>query len=399
MDAKYRNVFAVILAGGQSSRLFPFNKVLSDLTGSGRSLIQQAYDRLKALPKKQVFMLTESSMAAPIDRQLKLPRGQIFVDPARRGTWPAILWAMAHLRQQDAEAVMAIVTGDHVIQNDRAFLRSFRQAVDLARKTSAIVMLGIPPRNDPQEWRGFGCFRCDEAGRVVQFREKPSLEEALRLIAEGGWKWNSGMFFFRISMAERALQRLQPDMFRVYFAMASALAAGQKDKAAFLFEDFPEKIAHPLDPARRVDNSIDYAIMTPLVSRAFPDLGAYAVQDVRFRWTDLGQWTALRQVMKSDRHGNIRIGDVRVGPKVRNSILVTERDHRIEVSGINDLIVAFAGGRALVLPVADVPRIKNIVADAKGKSSLVGKMPFIASFATSKRRSVAILSNRRKEAI
>src|SRR5438876_11470375 len=109
MSFSTENVYAVVLAGGQSSRLFPFNKVLSDLTGAGKSLIQQAVHRLKCLPKKRIYILTVNDMVAPIRRQLKLPPRQFFVDPVRRGTWPAILWAMAHLRRVAPEAVMAIV--------------------------------------------------------------------------------------------------------------------------------------------------------------------------------------------------------------------------------------------------------------------------------------------------
>src|SRR3954464_12210948 len=94
------DVYAVILAGGQSSRLFPFNKVLSDLTGTGRSLIQQAYDRLD-LPNEQIYVLTVGALVSPIRKQTKLSPSHFLVDPARRGTWPALLWAMAHLRQKN----------------------------------------------------------------------------------------------------------------------------------------------------------------------------------------------------------------------------------------------------------------------------------------------------------
>ncbi len=404
-------VYAIILAGGQSSRLFPFNKVLADLTGSGRSLIQQAYDRLDALPRENIFLLTVRDMVAPIRRQLKVSPKHIFVDPVGRGTWPAILWAMAQLRRQDATAVMAIVTGDHVIQGDRAFQQAFRQAVDIAQSKPAIVMMGIPPRGDPQAWRGFGCFRADEDGCVIEFQEKPTFERAQQMIQAGGWLWNSGMFFFRIPTAEAALRRLQPEMHRVYAAMAAAVAANKGREAARLYEDFPDKIPHPRDPGRYVDNSIDYAIMTPLVHCSphptpsprgegkVRGIGAFAVQNARFRWTDLGQWTALRQVLKADRNGNIRIGDVRVGQDVRHSILVAGHGQRIDVAGIKDLIVAVAQGQALVLPLSEVGRIKEIVGSSRGKSGLIGEMPSISSFTLSKKRNGAILSNKLKEAI
>jgi mannose-1-phosphate guanylyltransferase len=355
-----RPISAVILAGGQSSRLFPFNKVLSDLTGSGQSLIQQAYQRAKKLSKHQTYILTMKEMVPALRRQLKLPASRFLVDPVRRGTWPAILWAMAHLRRQNPDAVLAVLTGDHVIRGDRAFQRAFRHAVAVAQSNSAIVMMGIHPIDDPHAWRGFGCFRADDSGRVTDFEEKPDSARAQELIRTGGWRWNSGMFFFRISTAEMALARLQPEMHRVYVPMASALALGKKEDAAFLFQDFPAKIPHPLDPGHYVDNSIDFAILTPLVSRADPGLEAFAVGEVGFRWTDLGQWDALRQVLKADRHGNIRVGHVVSQGGVRDSILVAERGRTIEVRGAQDLIVAFAERTALVVSSANLSGVKAV---------------------------------------
>jgi mannose-1-phosphate guanylyltransferase len=355
---------AAILAGGQSSRLFPFNKVLADLTGSGRTLLQQAYDRLKFFPKGRIYALTTQEMAAPVRRQLKLSASRVLVDPVRRGTWPAILWAMAHLRRESPDAVMAVLTGDHVIRNDKAFVQELRRAVDLARAEPAVVLVGIPPRACPEEWRGFGCFRADESGRVTQFQEKPSAPEVRRMMGEGGWLWNSGMFFFRISTAEAALQRLQPEMNRVYEAVAKAVALGKKAEAAFLYEDFHDKIPHPLDPGRYVDNSIDYAILTPLVGRSVTGLEARAIRGVRFRWTDLGQWDALRMILKPDHRGNIRVGKTVLKGDVRDSILVVEKGRTIEFDGVQDLIAAFAGRTALILSSSSISQVKEVAQEA-----------------------------------
>ncbi len=351
---------AIILAGGQSSRLFPFNKVLSDLTGSGRTLIQQARDRLRSFPKNTVYVLTTRAMAPAVRRQLALPPSHVLMDPVRRGTWPAILWAMAHLRRESPDAVLAVLTGDHVIQNDRAFREALRDALEAARQYPAFVLLGVPPRKSPGEWRSFGCFRADKVGRVSQFREKPSLEEAERMLEEGGWSWNSGMFFFRLSVAEKAIKLLQPEMGRVYEALKAALAAGKPGEAAFIFEDFPEKIPHPLDPGHYVDNSIDYAIMTPLVAGGGSGLEARAIRGGRFQWTDLGQWDALRTVLKSDRRGNIRVGNITLKRDVENSIFVAEAKRAIEARGVQNVIVAFAGRTALVLAASHIARVKEV---------------------------------------
>jgi mannose-1-phosphate guanylyltransferase len=351
---------AILLAGGQSTRLFPFNKVLSDLTGSGRTLIQQARHRLKKYPAESIYVLTTQDMAAAIRKQLALPSSHILVDPVRRGTWPAILWAMAHLRRENSDAVLAVLTGDHVIRNDRAFHQALQEAVQTARQHPAFVMLGIPPRSNATEWRGFGCLRTDEEGRVIQFKEKPVLEEAQHMIEEGGWLWNSGMFFFRITIAEEALSRLQPEMARVYEAMKTALAAKKTEEAAFIFEDFQAKIPHPLDPGHYVDNSIDYAIMTPLVVRPEIGIEARAIRQIGFQWTDLGQWDALRTVLKADRRGNIRVGKTVLKGNIRDSIFVAEAGRTIEAHDVQNVIVAFAGKTALVVAASHLAHVKEV---------------------------------------
>jgi len=111
------------------------------------------------------------------------------------------------------------------------------------------------------------------------------------MIQQGGWSWNSGMFFFRISTAEKALERLQPAMYRVYQEITAAIKKGDGKAAVSLYENFAAKISHPLELGREVDNSIDYAILTPMVSGPESGVAAYAVRNVRFQWTDLGQWT------------------------------------------------------------------------------------------------------------
>jgi len=401
------HVYAVILAGGKSSRLFPFNKVLSDLTGSGRSLIQQAYDRVSIIPEKNRYVLTVKAMVSPTRRQIKLPASHFLTDPARRGTWPALMWAMAHLRLKDPTAVIAVVTGDHVIPKVKEFQRAFTQAVRTARAENSIVVIPVRPSSVAQEWTSFGAVSGDGAIgrwgegaiRIVGFEEKPTMVRARQMIHEGGWFWNAGMFFFRISVAEQALRIYQPKMSQIYEGMAEALVHGKMSVAVKMFEAFPEKIVHPLDPQRMADNSIDYAIMSPLVHSTTTVASAWMTRQALTDWKDLGQWTALRQVVKPDRHGNIKIGDVRLGSDVRNSILVAEHGHRIDISAVEGLIVALAGHQALILQESQVGRVKEWVAAAKKNQPIIGQTPQIDSFALSKRKNIVILSNTSPEAI
>ena len=338
-EMKTSNVFVVILAGGHSSRLFPFNKVLSDLTGSGKSLLQQAYERVSVVPRRQIYVLTVRDMVPPVRRQLSLAADHCFVDPVRRGTWPAMLWAMAHLRRKNADAMIAVVTGDHVIPKVKEFQKAFGQAVRAAAREPVFVVIPVQPSRDPKEWTGFGAIqadaevrrRTDPAKPIIGFEEKPSLERAGQMIEEGGWFWNAGMFFFRIAVAEAALQAYQPAMHRIYIRMSDALFQGKAKLASRIFESFPEKISHPLDFQRFVDNTIDYSIMMPMVHQPKPGVSAWVTRQALSSWTDLGQWTALRQVVKSDRERNTRIG--RVGEPVDHRLYSGRREGLFHSSG------------------------------------------------------------------
>ena len=277
--------------------------------------------------------LAAQDMVAPIRRQLHLPASHVLVDPVRRGTWPALLWAMAHFRQKNADAIMAVVTGDHVIPKVAEFQRAFRQAIRIAKSQPAFVIIPVSPSSHVQEWTSFGAVKGSSEGRIIGFEEKPSIERARGMMEDEGWCWNAGMFFFRIDIAENVLKERQPKVYETYLAMANAVSHRQMVRAKELFSSFPEKITHPLDSGRVVDDTIDYAVMMPFVHQASSAASAWVTRQALTRWTDLGQWTALRQVVKADRQGNIRIGDVRIGPDVRDSILVADQGHRIEVSG------------------------------------------------------------------
>jgi len=390
-EIAWSRVYGLILAGGQSSRLFPFNKVLSDLTGQGRTLLQQAADRLTKILRKgphsgflspqKMFVLTTPSFVLPMSRQLRLPSSHFFVDPARRGTWPAILWAMAHIGLKDAEATLAVTTSDHLIPQIEAFRKGVAEAIRLAQGKPALVVLAVKPSSNPQDWLGFGSFKMEgrrTAGRpqvISGFEEKPSMERARQMIHEGGWQWNAGMFFFSISTAERALQRLQPMMYEVYATMQMELRKGNMAKAKKLFERFPSKIPHPLKPESEADNTIDYAIAAPLVQNPIDSMAVYGVAGALPEWTDLGRWDVLRALVRRDSHGNVRVGHIKAGRSVRNCILVADQGCWMEVSGLQDSVAAFSNGRALVLPIAELGRVKELVAEADESKIVAPGLP------------------------
>jgi mannose-1-phosphate guanylyltransferase/mannose-6-phosphate isomerase len=284
---------------------------------------------------------------------------------------------MAHLRMKSLDAVLAVVTSDHVIPDVAAFREGVARAVAWAQNYPAIVLLGVNPTKQPADWKGFGCFKMGKlqggpaakARAIEAFEEKPSLDRAGACIKEGGWVWNAGMFFFALATAERALERYQPAMSRQYLELCDAVRRGQTSRAKAIYKEFPAKIPHPLDPSREVDNTIDYAIVAPLVQKPSEEGAAYAVANALPAWADVGEWTALRSLVKPDRKGNVRLGKTTVDAKTSNCILAADRGCQIDAHGLKDTLVAVADGTALILPLKDVPNMKAIVSSLDPKSS------------------------------
>ena len=369
----------LIMAGGASSRFFPVNKVFADPIGSGRTMIQQAKDRVTCtlesgalrefVSPEQFYVVTGASGRDAILEQLELNASNVLVEPGRRNTWPAILWAMAHLRRESVDNTVAILTADHVICDVDIFRKNLADAIQVATDQKAIVTIGIEPSDRASDWMALGAIQSipgerapgSAASRIERFEEKPTEERASEMIREEGWVWNAGMFVFRVSTAERALEIHQPRMFETYTKMAKAVEDENMAAAADAFHELPSKIPHPIEPNSMTDNSIDFAIMMPLTMGESREVDGYSVP-ARFPWTDIGSWDALRQVLEPDGDENICVGDVEVRD-TRRSILFAEPGRRITTESVEGLVVVHAAdGTVLVTRESEAPGIKPLVA-------------------------------------
>jgi mannose-1-phosphate guanylyltransferase len=122
----------------------------------------------------------------------------VLLQPDQRDTVAGILFPLAHVLHRDPHAVVAVLPSDHFIQPGWQFMQAVAEAVRCFTLSSSqrVVLLAVDP-TDPEPdygWlipgaplRGSGA----EALRdVAQFMEKPSRDQAGRLMQEG-WLWNT----------------------------------------------------------------------------------------------------------------------------------------------------------------------------------------------------------------
>jgi phosphomannomutase len=374
-------IYPVIMSGGDSTRLFPVDKVLTpnlDASGQGRSLMRQMFERLTAdqengvyLPFKRFYMLTAARIAGTVKEQLpEVPAENLLSDPAKRNTFPAILWAMAHIKIQsnNPKATLTVFGADQVVGDTPEFRRVVTETARVAQNAKSVVAIGIQPSENPVQWTNYGAIQAPELAGVGResrgmnrFVEKPNEEKAKDMIKEGGHYWNAGWFTFTIEALEEAMATNQPEMFATYNEMVDAISRGDADAAKTAFEKFPSKIKQKGTGAE-VDNSMDYAIMEYL-GQDTPVKGV--VVPGGFPWIDAGNWGDVRQVLPADKNGNVIRGQVKVS-QTKNSTFFAESGMSIEAVGLEGIAVAVSAiGNVIVTEEVKGGKVKPAVEPAK----------------------------------
>lgn len=342
------HLYAVIPAGGAGSRLWPRSRRRSPkhalpLSGSGRPLVAEAYDRVSPLAAR-VFVLTEERQVGLISELVpELPPGGLIVEPSARGTTNALGLAALTLLNRDPDAIMVSTAADHVIGRLPAFQQAVLSAAAIAERSRQLVTIGLPPRYAAT---GFGYIEAGEevrvggeiARRVSRFVEKPDAATARGYLEGGRHFWNLNLFCWRCEVFLEELRRHGPLHHAGLVATMAARAAGDDAAAARAYEALP------------VD-AVDYTVMERTDRLLLVPAG--------FDWVDVGSWSDLADLLHEDDAGNVVEG-VPLLIDTQNSF-ISVPDKLVAVIGMSDLVVVDTEDALLVCPKSRAQDVKKVV--------------------------------------
>lgn len=348
--------YCVIMGGGIGSRFWPFSrktmpKQFLDFFGTGRSLLQQTFDRFnKIIPTENILIVTNAIYADLVKEQLpELDSKQILLEPARRNTAPCIAWASYHIRSLNPDANIVVAPSDHLILKEGEFLAAIEKGLDFVSKSDKLLTLGIKP-NRPET--GYGYIQIaeqegDNFYKVKTFTEKPELELAKVFVESGEFYWNSGLFMWNVNTIIKAGEALLPEL-------ASKLAPGKDvygtpEEKAFIEENFP---ACP-------NVSIDFGIMEK-ADNVYVSLGD-------FGWSDLGTWGSLYDLSPKNEQGNVTLKCDSMIYNSNNNIVVLPKGKLAVIEGLEGFLVAESDNVLLICKKDEEHAIRKYVNDAQMK--------------------------------
>lgn len=232
----------LILAGGDGRRLRPLTRMIAGDERpkqfcpilNGKTLLDITRERVAhGISRRRIFeVVTRSHQRFYTPLQQHLPPTQVVIQPANRGTAPAIIYSLLRIAAQSPAGSVAIFPSDHYVSSDEVFMAYVRVAFDTVEENpDSVILLGIEPEGPGVQYgwiepgeslpnkRAIGIYR------IRRFWEKPRFERAKSLLARD-CLWNTFVLVASIPSILRLVEAATPELFRALSALRTVLGTG-----------------------------------------------------------------------------------------------------------------------------------------------------------------------------
>lgn len=343
------------MAGGVGSRFWPVStpddpKQFHDMLGTGKSLIRQTFDRLSGLiPAENILIATNARYKELVMKHLPgVGENQILLEPAMRNTAPCILYSALKINDMDEDAVMIVAPSDHLIEDEKEFLKNVSDAFEACQNSDLLMTLGIKP-SGPNT--GYGYIQFEDTGsdinKVINFTEKPDLETAKKFIEQGDYLWNAGIFIWSVKSILKSFGSNLPEMHSLFLSGKGCW--NTREETLFIEENYS-----------RADNiSIDYGIMEKAAN--------VYVMATDFGWNDLGTWGSLYEKLEKDAQNNASVNARTLFHSASGNMVSTNTGKKVVIKGLENFIVVDTDDTLMIFPKEQEQSIKEISKEAQAK--------------------------------
>ena len=336
------------MAGGSGTRFWPVSRAAKpkqflDITGTGRTFIQQTYDRFsKIVPKENIYVVSAQRYGDLVKEQLpQLKDENLLLEPYSRNTAPCIAYATYKLLTQNPDAHVVVTPSDHAIRDEEMFVQTILKAFDYIEENDVLMTLGVVPTRPDTNYGYVQAYGGKEAMSsitpmpVKTFTEKPDKDMAELFISTGEFFWNSGIFLWRAKTISQELERHLPEVAGLFNGWENAI--GSKIENEFIIRAFTD--------CQNI--SIDYGVMEK-TDRAW-------IYPVKFGWRDIGTWESLyRCLHNKDQYDNAICSEVSLLKDTKNVMAITsDKKKLIAIKGLENYMVIDTEDALVICPKDD----------------------------------------------
>ncbi len=278
---------------------------------------------------------------------------RLLLEPEGRNTAAALAVAAAALQSDSPDAVMAVLSADHVIRNEDHWLQAMRAAVQHAHETGDLVTVGTPVQSRETRY-GYmvtsnlkGRIGTLEILEVTRFVEKPDIATLESLVSSGACLRNMGMFAWRAAtFLEEVNVRLPRLSARVCDWIDGGLPTEDDAVPEWLYEGLPSV-------------SVDVGILQ--------EAGHVAVVASAVERVDVGDFSAFASLWPVDSDGNAVIGHF-VASDAHDNIVFAGGTH-VAAVGVDDLVIVSNGQSILICHKSRTQDIRRLAEMVSGVDS------------------------------
>jgi mannose-1-phosphate guanylyltransferase/mannose-6-phosphate isomerase len=349
-------IFPVIMSGGSGTRLWPLstqeNPKQFHRLGAPKSMIEETALRLSGrhalgsgdeVQFLQPIVIAGERHRGVVSQLLAASNIQpaaIVLEPEGRNTAATAALAAFMAQELDPSALVVLAPADHLVENPKALVAAIVSATPIVAER--IVTFGIRPTGPAT---GYGYIRhgaqlASGVYEIAEFREKPDRATAEGYLAQGGYSWNAGIFYFSPKLMLEEFAENAPD---IRAGAATALRRASRIDGEIMLD--------PVAFAAVRSEAIDRAVMEKTKR------GAVAPCDPG--WADVGSWQELWRLSAKDENGNAITGSA-VMLDASNNLVRGEGVH-VSVVGVSDLVIVATRDSVLIIPRDRAQEVKSVI--------------------------------------
>lgn len=355
------NNYCVILAGGKGRRLWPCSreerpKQFIDFFGSGRTQLQQTYDRFaKIVPPENIFVNTNEAYADIVREQLpELTPIQLLAEPIHRNTAPSVAWCTHRIAHINPNANIIVVPSDQTIIGEEKFREAVERGFQFVSQNDCMLTMGVKPTR-PEPGYGYiqmGEKMTDDVFRVQSFTEKPERDFARVFMESGEFYWNTGMFLASARYSIECFCKILPAVLRNFCHDCCPNGYDFEKENSYIHECFP---SYP-------NLSIDYGILEKSDN--------VCMMRCDFGWADLGTWHSMYEARQKGEGDNVVVNTDAILDNAHDNVVKLPEGRLAVISGLDGYIVAEEGNVLLICrkedSSANIRRLINEIQLKKG---------------------------------